>query len=86
MDKESLYRQDGYKKGFDEARRTEGKVRKNYIDNCIKTETRNLSSRYSMEFTKGWHEGFTDGVAEIMYKLAKKDDFWGNHVYEVVKS
>ena len=86
MDKESLYRQDGYKKGFDEARRTEGKVRKKYIDNCIKTETQNLSSRYSMEFINGWHEGFTDGVAELMSKLVKKDDFWKNHVYEVVKS
>ena len=86
MDKEGLYRQDGYKKGFDEARRTGGKVRKKYIDNCIKTETKNLSTIYSMEFIKGWHEGFTDGVAELMSKLVKKDDFWKNHVYEVVKS
>lgn len=86
MDKESLYRQDGYQKGFDEARRTGGKVRKKYIDNCMKTETRNLSPRYSMEFIKGWYEGFTDGVAEVMAKLIKKDDFWGNHIYEVVKN
>ena len=86
MDKESLYRQDGYQKGFDEARRTGGKVRKKYIDNCMKTETKNLPTRYSMEFIKGWYEGFTDGIAEVMSKLIKKDEFWGNHIYEVVKN
>ena len=86
MDKESLYRQDGYQKGFDEARRTGGKVRKKYIDNCMKTETKNLPTRYSMEFIKGWYEGFTDGIAEVMSKLIKKDDFWGNHIYEIVKN
>ena len=35
-----------------------------------------------MEFIKGWYEGFTDGVAEVMSNLIKKDDFWGNHIYE----
>jgi len=85
MEKERLYRQDGYQKGFDEARRTGGKIRRIYLDNYMKTETKNLSTIYSMEFIKGWYEGFTDGVAELMSKLVKKDDFWRDHIYEVVK-
>lgn len=86
MDKKKLYREDGYQKGFEEAKRTGGKVKKNYIDNCIKNETRNLPSIYSMEFMRGWYEGFTDGVREVLSKLIQKDDFWGNHVYEVVEN
>jgi hypothetical protein len=82
MDNRDYYEQDGYQKGFDEARRTGGKVRKKYIDNYIKTETRNLPTIYAREFIKGWDKGFTDGVTKIMSRLVKKDDFWGSHICE----
>ena len=83
MDERDYYEQDGYQKGFNEARRTGGNVRKKYIDNYIKTETKNLSTIYSREFVKGWDKGFTDGLAEVISSLVKRDDFWGNHIYEV---
>ena len=81
--RKKFIREDGYQKGFDEARRTGGKVRKNYIENCMKIETQNLSAIYSREFIKGWYEGFTDGVAAVISKLVKKDEFWGNNIYEI---
>ena len=82
MDKKEFYRDDGYQKGFIEAKRTGGKVRKKYVDNYMKTETQNLSSIYSVEFIKGWHEGFADGVAELLSKLIMKDDFGLSYICE----
>ena len=79
MDRREYYREDGYQKGFEDAKRTGGKIRQEYIDNFLNTETRNLSTTDSREFIKGWHEGFTDGVGEAIFNLAKKDDFWDNH-------
>ena len=83
MDKRRFHREDGYQKGLYEAKITGGKVRKEYIDNYMKTETQNLPSIYSVEFIKGWHEGFADGVSDLLSKLVMKEDYWGNHIYEV---
>ena len=79
MDRRKHYRQDGYQKGFKDAKRTGGKIRQEYIDNLLITETKNLSTIESREFIKGWHEGFTDGVGEAIFDVAKKDFFWENH-------
>jgi len=83
MDKREYYKQDGYQKGFIDGKKTEGKVRQEYIDNYLHTETKYLSTEYTREFIKGWNEGFTDAVAELMSKLVKKDDFGRDHIYEV---
>jgi hypothetical protein len=69
MDSKECYKQDGYLKGFADGRRTGGKIRKAYIENLLKEETRNLSSENSVEFMKGWQEGFTDGVRGLINKM-----------------
>ena len=52
MDSNKNYNQDGYQKGFTDGKRTGGKIKKAYIENFLKEETRNLSSENSMEFMK----------------------------------
>jgi hypothetical protein len=47
MDRRKHYRQDSYQKGFKDAKRTGGKIRQEYIDNYLNTETKNLSTTYS---------------------------------------
>jgi hypothetical protein len=41
---------------------------------------KNLSTAYTREFIEGWHEGFTDGVGEAIFNLARKDDSLGNNI------
>ena len=53
MDSKKLYKQDGYQKGFDEGRRTGGKIKKTYINNLLNNETQNLSDADSIEFKIG---------------------------------
>jgi hypothetical protein len=79
----SLYRQDGYQKGFDDGRRTGGKVKKTYIDNFFKIETQCLSSSDSKEFVKGWQEGFTEAVRGVISNMVKKEDFKMIHINEI---
>ena len=80
MNKGKYYRQDGYQKGFEDAKRTGEKIRQEYIDNYLNIETKNLSITHSREFIEGWHEGFTDGVGEAIFNSAKKNEFWKNHI------
>jgi len=80
MDTRKSYWQDGNQKGFEGAKRTGGKVRQEYRDNCLISETTNLSTTHSREFIEGWHEGFTDGIVAAMSQLIKKDDF-GETIY-----
>jgi hypothetical protein len=69
----SNYYQDGYQKGFVDGRRTEGKIKKSYIDNLLKEETQNLSTKESSEFMKGWQDGFADGVRVELNSKMKKE-------------
>jgi hypothetical protein len=41
---------------------------------------KNLSTAYTRELIEGWHEGFTDGVGEAIFNLARKDDSLGNNI------
>ena len=82
MDSRRLYRQDGYKKGFDDGRRTGGKVKKVYINNLLKSETQSLSSENSMEFIKGWQEGFTEAISGILSNVMEKEFFFDDSTYE----
>lgn len=74
MDSNKNYNQDGYQKGFTDGKRTGGKIKKAYIENFLKEETRNLSSENSMEFMKGWQEGFTDGVRGLINKMVDREN------------
>jgi len=46
MDRRKFYRQDGYQKGFEDAKRTGGNVRQEYIDNCLNTEQETYQLRF----------------------------------------
>ena len=74
MDSKKLYRQDGYLKGFDEGKRTGGKIKKAYIDNLLNNETQNLSDADSMEFKEGWNGGFVEGVRIEISKMVNKEN------------
>lgn len=82
MDSKNIYRQDGYQKGFDDGRRTGGKVKKVYINNFLKNETQSLSSENSMEFIKGWQEGFTEAISGILSNVMEKEFFFDESTYE----
>ena len=83
MDRRRHYRQDGYHKGFVDGRRTGGKVKKTYIDNFLKDETQNLSTKDSSEFIEGWHEGFADGVIGLINNMVNKEGLIKNPIYEL---
>ena len=82
MEIKSDYRQDGYQKGFDDGRRTEGKVKEVYINNLLKNETQSLSSENSKEFIKGWQEGYTEAVSGIVSNMMVKEFFFDESTYE----
>ena len=83
MDSRKQYRQDGYQKGFCDGRITGGKIRKAYIDNFFKAETESLSTADSLEFMKGWQEGFTDGVSRVINHMMQKEGLLISHIHEV---
>ena len=76
------YRQDGCHKGFIEGKRTGGKVKKAYMANFLKTETQNLSSAHSVEFIKGWQEGFADGVRGTINKMVEEEGMLKNKIFK----
>ncbi len=80
MDSRIDYRQDGYHKGFADGRRTGGNIKKTYVDNYLKDETQNLSTKDSLEFMKAWHEGFADGVIGVISNMVKKEGLLKNHI------
>jgi len=83
MDSKKLYKQDGYQKGFDEGRRTGGKVKKAYIDNLLNNEIQNLSDADSMEFKKGWDDGFVEGVRRVISKMVNKETILVKNLNEI---
>jgi len=83
MEIKSDYRQDGYQKGFVEAKRTGGKIKKRYVDNCLKDETQSLATKDSLEFMKAWHEGFADGVIGALNMMVKKEGLLKNQIYNL---
>ena len=83
MDSKKLYKQDGYQKGFDEGRRTGGKVKKIYINNLLNNETQNLSDVDSIEFKKGWEDGFVDGVRKLINQMVNKETILVKNLNEI---
>ena len=83
MDSKKLYKQDGYQKGFDEGRRTGGKAKKTYINNLLNNETQNLSDVDSIEFKKGWEDGFVDGVRKLINQMVNKETILVKNLNEI---
>lgn len=81
MDIKEYYSQDGYQKGFEDAKRTAGKIKQEKIDKYLNTETKKLSATQARYFINGWYKGFYDGVEVIKCKLATNDDFWKSNIY-----
>ena len=81
MEIKSDYRQDGYQKGFVEAKRTDGKVNKRYVDNYLNDETQSLCTQDSLEFMKAWQEGFADGVIGLIGNMIKEESLLKNQIY-----
>ena len=80
MESRKKYRQAGYQRGFEDAKRTGGKIKQETIDKYLNAKTKNLPPAYSMEFMEGWQEGFKDGVGDIIWNLARNDYFWENNI------
>lgn len=81
MHSHEYYRQEGLQKGFEDAKRTGGKLRQERIDQYLHCETKKLSHTFSKAFIEGWYAGFKDGIEEIELKSIKKDPFWKNHIF-----
>ena len=77
------FRQDGYHKGFVDAKRTGGKVNKRYVDNYLKDETQSLCTKDSLEFMKAWHEGFADGVIGVISNMVKQEGLLKNQIFDL---
>ena len=80
MEIKNDYIQDGYQKGFVEAKRTGGKINKRYVDNYLNDETQNLCAKDSFEFMKAWHEGFVDGVTRVLSNMVKQEGLLNNQI------
>lgn len=65
MDRSEYYLQKAYQKGFEDARRTGGKITQENIDRYLTAETKKLSTAHSREFIEGWYRGFNDGAVEV---------------------
>jgi len=74
MNSEEKYRDAGYKQGFEDGKITQGKVNKKYVDYLLETETRNLSTRDSVQYKNGWQEGFIDAVRGSIQHVVVKED------------
>ncbi|MBW2467061.1 MAG: hypothetical protein JRF02_07155 [Deltaproteobacteria bacterium] len=79
------YYQDAYQKGFDDGKRTGGKINKTYIDNFLKEATQNLSTKDSSKFKKGWQDGFVDGVREALNNIVKDEGLLIKKLYNLDK-
>ena len=69
MNRELFYKHEGYQQGFIDGKRTEGKIKKEYLDNLLKSKTQNLSTEESKRFEAGWHDGFIDAVSRLLKKV-----------------
>jgi hypothetical protein len=81
MDRSEYFKQIGFEKGFEDARKTGGRRSQESIDKYLNAEVRKIPSNQSQEFIEGWHKGYKEGIGEVICKLATDDDFWKNNIY-----
>lgn len=74
------YRDTGYRQGFEDGKMTRGKINKRYVDYLLETETRNLSTKDSLQYKNGWQEGFVDAVRDSIPHVVVKEDCVQSHV------
>ena len=82
MAEKEIYKQYGYQKGCEDAKRTGGNIKQENIDRYLNYETQKLSTANTREFIEGWYAGFNDVVGGEIFNLAKSDDFWERHIHE----
>ena len=83
MNIEKNYRDTGYRQGFEDGRMTRGKINKRYVDFLLETETRNLSTKDSLQYKNGWQEGFIDAVRGSIRNAVADEDCVQEHVDNV---
>jgi hypothetical protein len=66
------HREEGYKQGLKDGKRTGGRITRKYIIRMFNSETKNLSVQESVDYKIGWQDGFSDAVNEKLRNAAKK--------------
>jgi hypothetical protein len=66
MNREIFYKHEGYQQGLIDGKRTEGQIKEKYLKNLLISETQNLSNEESLQYKKGWQDGFTDAVSRLL--------------------
>ena len=72
-------RREGFLKGVADRKATGRKSGKFYIDNFFQNEPPSLSTKYYLEFIKGWQDGFSVEVSGMKSDMAAggvKNDFY----------
>ena len=74
MSKRNYHRNEGYRQGFSDGKRTGGKINKKYVVNILETETQHLSNEESLDYKMGWQDGFTEAVNGVIESLVLKEN------------
>jgi len=82
MNREHFYDHEGYQQGLLDGKRTGGKIKKEYLDNLLKSATQNLSNEESRRYETGWHDGFIDAVSSLLKNKAVQESYF---MYEVIE-
>ena len=69
MKKANYRRHEGYHHGFYVGQRTGGKINKRDVENLLKNETQYLSDKESLDYKRGWQDGFTDAVNRVIESM-----------------
>ena len=80
MSSEKCYNHAGYQQGFDDGKRTGGKINKKYLENLFKIETQNLSNQESIQYKLGWQDGFADAVRGLIKGMVMQENCIKNHL------
>lgn len=73
------HREEGYKQGLKDGKRTGGRITRKYIIRMFNSETKNLSLQESVEYKIGWQDGFSDAVNENLRNEVTKESFFLTH-------
>jgi hypothetical protein len=74
MNKGNWHRHAGYQKGFNDGKRTGGKINKRYVEDLLKTETQDLLNEEALDYKTGWQDGFTDAVNRVIKSMVLQEE------------
>ena len=84
MSREIFYRHEGYQQGLIDGKRTEGQIKEKYLENLFISETQSLSNEESLQYKKGWQDGFTDAVSRLLLtSKAMRENCLINQMFEL---